>query len=353
VPALGLAVLTAAVLAAILRAASRQGVTAWDAWAFWVPKAKAIYFFGGLDEHLFRTLPNPSYPLLVPALQALDFRVIGAANATALALQYWFLLVGFVLAAWALLRPVARSVVVWSFLGLVTVTPELDRRILSPQADWPLDILFALAALCLTRWVCTREAWLVGAYGALLAGALATKREGQLLAACLVAAALAATWRSAAASWPPILAASALAYVLNVPWRIWWESRGLVPDTPPSSLHELGDTAARAAPSFRIVADRLVAPDLWLLAVPLGAALAIGLLLCRRSALAWLFLGTSGLAFVGLAWALWATPNWPLNTSQQTPIPRAAGSLVLLSLVLAPLFVEQLLRPAPGARGTR
>src|SRR5439155_6555017 len=116
-----LALLTAAILVAFYRAARHQGLVAWDAWAFWVPKAKAIYFFGGLDEQLFRTLPGPSYPLFVPAVQAIDFHFMGSADQTTLALQYWFLFVGFVLAVWGLLRPLVAPVLIWPVLALVSV----------------------------------------------------------------------------------------------------------------------------------------------------------------------------------------------------------------------------------------
>src|SRR5919204_3242594 len=130
--AAAVALLTAAVLFAFYRVARHQGLVAWDAWAFWVPKAKGIYFFGGLDDRLFHQLTHPSYPLLVPAVQALDFRLIGSADAGAIALQYWFLLVGFVLAAWFLLRPLVRPALVWPFLALAAVLPELDKRMINP-----------------------------------------------------------------------------------------------------------------------------------------------------------------------------------------------------------------------------
>ena len=69
-----LALLTAAILVAFYRAARHQGLVAWDAWAFWVPKAKAIYFFGGLAKclgpgwwngiNLWRALTRPPFDLI-------------------------------------------------------------------------------------------------------------------------------------------------------------------------------------------------------------------------------------------------------------------------------------------------
>lgn len=56
--AAGGAALVAVYLEALFRAGRLNALSAWDAWAFWVPKAKAIYFFGGLDEQFFRELPG-------------------------------------------------------------------------------------------------------------------------------------------------------------------------------------------------------------------------------------------------------------------------------------------------------
>src|SRR5581483_900428 len=92
-------------LAAFLRVAQGQGLSEYDAWAFWTTKAKAIYFFGQLDPTVFTTVYNPSYPILVPALEAMDFHFMGAPDTTLLHVQFWALLAGFVFAVAGLLRP--------------------------------------------------------------------------------------------------------------------------------------------------------------------------------------------------------------------------------------------------------
>ena len=341
--AAAVALLTAAVLFAFYRVARHQGLVAWDAWAFWVPKAKGIYFFGGLDDRLFHQLTHPSYPLLVPAVQALDFRLIGSADAGAIALQYWFLLVGFVLAAWFLLRPLVRPALVWPFLALAAVLPELDKRMINPQADWPLDIFFAIGALAAARWLVTREGWLLGVYGVMLAAAMATKREGQLLTVCLVAALLLVTWRRARTAWPRLVALAAGGYLVNLPWRFWWTSRHLSPDAPEVSVGNLPHYADRIAPGFRIVFELLFDYNLWLLSAPLAVAAAVLLLWQREPELPVLYLVTCALTIVGFMWVLWAFPSLPLDLSQQEPIPREVGSLVLLSIVFAPLLLSRVL----------
>src|SRR4029078_8375267 len=79
-------------LEALFRSARLQSLQAFDAWAFWVPKAKAIYFFGGLDEQIFTTSAGPTYPPIVPILDAAAFHAMGAVDVVTFHLQFWFFL---------------------------------------------------------------------------------------------------------------------------------------------------------------------------------------------------------------------------------------------------------------------
>ena len=117
-------------LEALFRAGRLAGLSAWDAWAFWVPKAKAIYFFGGLDEQFFRELANPTYPPLVPALEASAFHFMGSADVVTLHLQFWFFACGFVAAVAGLLAPRVPALLLWPFLLLVLVAP----RVVGPES---------------------------------------------------------------------------------------------------------------------------------------------------------------------------------------------------------------------------
>ena len=82
----------------MFRAARLHSLQAYDAWAFWVPKAKAIYFFDGLDEQVFTTAPNATYPPLRPILDAAAFHAMGGADIVTFHVQFWFLVVGAVAA---------------------------------------------------------------------------------------------------------------------------------------------------------------------------------------------------------------------------------------------------------------
>ena len=97
-------------LEAFFRVARLSGLYWWDAWSFWVPKAKAIYGLGKLDVEFFTTLPGSSYPPLVPVLDAAAFHAMGSADVVTLHVQYWLFGVGFV---WALAGILAERVPAW------------------------------------------------------------------------------------------------------------------------------------------------------------------------------------------------------------------------------------------------
>jgi len=141
---------TFVLLVLFFRVARIEPMTSWDAWGFWMTKAKAIYYFGGIDTSIFRQT-RPSYPLLVPALAAMNFRFMGAADTTALGVQWWLLAVGLVWAVPGLLRSIAPPRVTWLFLALFAALPQFDDKLLSRTADWPLDILLRPGCLCGSR----------------------------------------------------------------------------------------------------------------------------------------------------------------------------------------------------------
>jgi len=344
---LGLGLVVASLFVAFFRVARIQPLTSWDAWGFWMTKAKAIYYFGGLDPDFFRHLWGPSYPLLEPVLAAMNFRFMGSADTTTLGVQWWLLAVGLVWAAAGLLRRIAPAIPTWLFLALFVVLPELDRRLLERKADLPLDSFFALSACALLAWIISGESWLLAVYGLTLSATLLTKREGQLLAVCLVVAGVAAAGIRSRRTWLGVAGVAVLAYLPGIPWRIWWTSRHLMSDTPPGGLlHATFKNIDKAPQAFHLVLRLLFEYQLWLAATPLALVAA---LVClgqadRRPAIFFLLL--FGLAFVGWAWENWAyvSPSLPISTVPAVnPTNRTVGSLVLLSIVTAPVLIGQLL----------
>ena len=334
------------VLVGLFRVARVAPLGGGDSWQFWVPKAKLIYFTGGIGDPLFTTLPGPNYPLLVPALFAMDFRFMGSADAAELAVQNWFLYAAFVLAPAPVLRRLVPAWLAWLFVAATAVIPQLDARVLNAQADWTLDILFALTALLGIGWLRTGERWQLWSFGILLSAVFATLREGELLAACLCLGIAAASRRSRRRVWPRLFGVGAAAYALNVPWRIWWTSRGLPSDLPGGGfhLHQLLTHRSLIWPSLMDVLQPLFSATMWLVFVPTALVASAACLTLAGPArdTAVVYLTTFVLAVAGLTWVGWSDPGGLVGSLN--PLPRVVGSLVLLSTVLAPLLIDPLLR---------
>ncbi len=333
--------LTVVYLEALFRAGRLAGLYEFDGWSFWVPKAKAIYFFGGLDHQFFRELPNQSYPPIVPALEAAAFHFTGGADVVTLHLQFWFLLAGFVAGLVGILASRVPALFLWPPLLLVLVTPHVVGYALQPQGDFLLDELFALGALLVALWLTERRDWTLVAAALLLAASVLTKREGYLFAALVVLAALLASSRSARALWPKLALMGVAAALMTVPWRILLIVRDLESGAPEAGGGGLFAHADRGWESLRLTLSVLFDFDIWLVVLPVGLlAIAVGILNGARrlpvfASLVYLF----GIA--GLTWATWAFPTLPVTKEAAlNPIVRLTGSLILVTAALVPILLS-------------
>jgi len=342
--ALACAAVVAVQLQAYLRLAHTQPLAAWDAWAFWTPKAMLIFYDRGLDPEYFPTFAGPSYPLVVPALKGAAFHLEGAPDVVAIHTLFAALAAAFVFAVVGLLRPRLPLVLLWPFAALLVVLPEFTRRALHPQADLTLDYFFVLAALALGLWIVEREAWLLPLAAIFLAAAANTKREGQLLAVCLLVAAAAATWRGRRYAWPRLAAVAAVGVASLLPWWAWRARHGVEEFTPGLGLAGYWEHRDRAWRGFGLAVELLFSWELWLVAAPVGIAAALLLALVRPSRLVTLYLGTTVLALLGFTWSIWGFTFMQIDPGAgSSPMPRLVGSLVLLSLAFAPLMLWRLL----------
>jgi hypothetical protein len=348
------ALLVVAYLEALFRASRLTPLSTWDAWAFWVPKAKAIYFFGGLDEQFFRELANPSYPPLLPALEAAAFHFMGSPDVVTLHVQFWFFACGFVAAVAGLLAPRVRPLLLWPCLLLVLVAPRVVLRTLDPQADFLLDYFFGLAALLVALWLLEREPWLLAGASLFLAAALLTKRDGQLLAACVVAAGLVASWRQWRFAWPRLGLAAAVAVAAMIPWRLWFSSRDLPGELPSAGVLPVSELLDRVWPAFQSVIAAAFDFDLWLLVVPLAAASVVLAYLAGARLLPTYALTLYVLLLLGFEWVLWSFTELELPLVQDesvNPIVRLSGSLVVASAAITPLLLDAAWRGRDPVRG--
>jgi branched-subunit amino acid transport protein len=335
-----------AILVAMLRLAWVAPMGGGDSFEFWVPKAKVIYFFGTIDTTKFTSLTSPRYPLLVPALLAMDFRFMGSAYGPELGLQYWFLFCGFTLGAATLLRRIVPAWLSWGFIALAGTIPELDTRMLNAQADWALDVFYGLAAITAIVWLRRREPWLLGVYATFTAATIATKQEGLLIIGCFVLGLLAATVRRWRLVWPQLICATLVGYAANLPWRIWWGIRDLPVTLPTMGINGLADHIGRVWPSLWLVLRLTFAYEHWLAFVPLAILAALVAITGRGQSreTAVTYLVATVALFAGFTYILWDDVTYVLDEHQSsTPVPRAVGSIVILATVFAPILIDCLL----------
>jgi len=341
-------------LEALFRNARLSGLYWWDAWSFWVPKAKAIYFFGGLDEQFFTTLPGSSYPPLVPVLDAAAFHLMGGPDVVTLHVQYWFFGVGFVWALAGLLAERVPAWMLWPFVLLLLVAPRIGRRFHITEADLLLDFFFVLAAVLVLFWILDRARWRLMVATILLCGMVLTKREGLLLAAVLLAAALltsAREWRSA---WPALGVVAVVAAAVAAPWRIWYVVHGVAGEGPTGNGFNPSENPERLWPSLRLALDVLFDSGYWNVIVPvaIGALILAALV---RSGVPVVFFGTLiALVTLGGGWITWAIPELPITEELGgNPIVRYVGSAALLCVAASPVLLAAAWSAATADEGAQ
>jgi hypothetical protein len=343
-------------LEVIFRLARLAPLLEWDSMAFWGPKGKAIYFFAGLDQGFFTSLPGPSYPPLVPALEAAAFASMGSADAVTLHLMFWFLLAGFIAAVVGVLAPRVSPVVLWPGTLVVIFTPAIADGPIAPAGDALLDYFVALATLLIALWLLERRRSYLVLAAAFLAGAMLTKREGLLLAACVVAAGAAASLRERRSMWVPLGAAGLGAFLVSSPWRIWFESHAIGGEGPETGLFGFVRHLDRGGPALRLTLSVLFDWDLWYLVMPL-AVVAVGVAVLARARVLALYVGCFVvLAILAFTWTTWSFPSLPITKNGAlNPIGRLSASLVFTLAGLLPLLLQAGLSSTgrPGREGGR
>ena len=349
--ALGLLVapVLVAYLALMLREARVAVVSAWDAWAFWLPKAQSLVYFDGLDTRVggFTSFPHPHYPPLAPAQEAIAFRFMHAVDPLALPLQHWIVACAFFAALAGLLATRVSPLVLWPSLTMIALVPALPGLVGSSLADEPLALLFALAGVSAALWLLEDERRFAVVAAIFVAAAALTKNEGVLLGLVL-AAALAAASIGRIRKRRRVLAALAAAPIAAVlPWKLWLELND-VSVTPPYSLLDLArpwylvDRLDRLRVALSELPGYVFSTDEWLYVVPLALLAAAA---AARSAprLGGLAVGTAAMLFFALVAVYWIgrpDVHWYIDTSAG----RAVAPIVLFLGALFPLLVAEAAR---------
>lgn len=323
-----------------------QPLWAYDGWAMWTAKARALVLLDGLSTDYFaRAASTPEHPLLLSALEAIDFRFMGF-DTRILHLQFWLLLVGFVGSLVALLQDRVRAVVLWPSLLALILAPALAYQTATAYADVPLGIFVALAGICAWRWLVAAEGGALALLALFSAAACATKFEGAiyvgaLMLTVIVLASLASRRQAALAG-----AVAMVSLVGIVPWRLWMWHHGI------AQYHSVGGSldarlllsrADRLPIALTRFVRELLDPTSWLLLVPLALAAAVlaGIHATWRRG-AGLFLGTGTVVLLALSGVYWLTPL-PFRFQLDTSAPRVIIGLALLCGAFLPVLLTEAL----------
>ena len=342
VAAAGAAVL-AVQLAVLLRRTLASGApTEWDVWGFWLPKARSLVDFGGLDTGVggFTSFAHARYPPLAPVLDGSVFAFAGGGSTAPLAFQHWLLAVAFFAALASLLSARVRPAVLWPCLALLALMPVFAALVGSSLGDEPLMLLVGLGGACGALWLLEADARFAALAGIFLAAAALTKNEGLPIALTLAGTMLLFSWRRPLA--PALVVLAPVAAL--VPWRLWVRLND-VPASPDYRLSDLlrpsllADRLDRLSYAAETLPAYVFEPDRWLLAVPLMLAAAL-LAARRRPTLSILAVVPAAAVVAGLLvtyWIGYPPVDWYVATSAN----RAVAAPVVLSAVLLPLLLAE------------
>jgi hypothetical protein len=342
--ALGGIVLLTALLVEYARAFAVAPLNRYDAWAIWALKGHALYAFGSADPAVFAgseyRFANLDYPLLLPSLEAIGFRAMGAFDTRLLHVQFFLLLVAGLLALAALLHDRVRPLLLWPTLLAIALAPAVFDQLLTAYADIPLALVFAAGILAAARWLITSERWALAVAALCFGGALLTKNEGALfVVAAFLGLLLAARGRRRA-----LAVAGVADLLLIVPWQVFVRIYDLhdinysLTDT--FDFDHVGGRLGVGPIAFRTLAGEMVDPLQWGLLAPLfvavlGYALLSGLRAVPLYALVWI-----GVSWLGLSW-IYVITRFEYSSYLDSTKQRVIASIVLGAAALTPLLAAE------------
>jgi hypothetical protein len=338
-----------------VRSVPGQADTNWDAWAFWLPKAKSIYYFGGLDNGPggFTHFANRDYPPLGPALDATSFHAMGATVAAPLQFQHWLQVAAFFAAIAVLLGRRVRPELLWPSLAALALMPRFGYYVGSSLADETLAMLTALAGVCAALWLLERRPGDAVLFTAFATAATLLKNEGLVYGLALASVVAAVAVRRGERR--TALALVGIPVLALVPWKAWLVSHGLPASSQYYNLSDLapghlGDASGRLGTSVTHLGWYLVSPNRWLLVVPLAlAAAALGAR--KRPELALLTGGFVALSMAALVVIYWIG-SIPIDFWLLTSGERVVMSIVVCCGALLPLLVTEAVDGLPPTRAS-
>jgi hypothetical protein len=331
-------------LGELLRRIRLAQPASWDAWAFWVPKAMALVYSGGLGTGpgSVESFANPDYPPFVPAADASVFRFAGTVDPGLLPVQHWVLAVALFAALAGLLWHRVSPGLLMPPLAALALLPVYSADVGSLLGDEALLTAFAVAGVAAALWLLEREPRYLVLY-ALFGSVMALSKNEGFTYVILMGIVLAlASWRRRAARLP--LVSLAIPILAMVPWKIWLH----VENIPPNGYYSFGNVLKphylshrwdRLGTTIHQLPQYYLSLDRWLITIPLAAALVV--VLARRAPRLALFAtATVVVGFLGNVVVYWiSTPpvDWYIATSANRT---ATGPLVFTAALLPLLLAE-------------
>jgi hypothetical protein len=339
----GLVALTA-LLVDYARAFRVAPLNRYDAWAIWALKGHALYAFGWADPAVFADtsyrFANLDYPLLLPSLEAVGFRAMGAFDTRLLHIQFLLVLVAALAALFGVLRDQVPPLVLWLTLLPLALAPAVFGQLLTAYADLPLALVFGVGVAAAGRWLITNERWALALAAFCFAGALLLKNEGSLLVLAVFAALLVTARRRRRA----VLIAAGFDLLVLLPWRIFVR------------VHDLSDINYSFGDSFdwnhingrlgvgpiafRTLAEQMLDPRQWGFLVPIFVVLVVATFALGARALPLFALVWTVLAWLGLSW-IYVISHFEYSSYLDSTRERVVASVVVGTAALIPLFAAE------------
>jgi hypothetical protein len=292
---------------------------------------------------------NLDYPILLPSVEAIDFRSMGSFDTRLLHVQFLLFLVAALLALVALLRDRVPRLLLWGALLAIALAPAVFDQLLTAYADVPLALIFAVGAAAAGRWLLTDERWALAVAALCFAGALLTKNEGSLF----VLAAFAGLFVAAPRRWRPLAVAVAVDIAVLVPWKLYVRVHDIT-----GINYKLGDSfdadhlsgRLGVGPiAFRTLGGQMIDPLQWGVLVPLFVALAILALVLGLRALPLYGLVLMVVSWLGLSW-IYVISHFEYSAYLDSTKARVIASIALAAAALTPLLAAELWASAGDAK---
>jgi hypothetical protein len=381
VATVGLAGLAFYALVGFRWAANLPLAASYDAWAMWVRKGQLLNYFGSMPTQFFTLAPyagtHPDYPLMVPLMNALWFRV-GGFNPVTVHAQYWVLLI---MGAWAmgwLASRFTRPIVWVPLTAALLVCAAVLVQLISLEADIPLGLFLMLSVMALGSWLQSNAEQRANnhtlAIAVLCLGAAANIKDEGLtdgvvclvivwvltLVPLLIAGQRRGLWRHRQVRL--LLIATAAFAAMAAPWLLWLAAHHLGGSDVPigkglNPIYVFG-RLGRAWPAIKSLYGNAVWGG-WLHILPIGLVItAVGLIVPKTRRIAGFYLLTGVGVFLSLVWvyAIATTPlTWYLDTSANRTVDDfmfvAIAGIIHLAGVMVGDGRQRLSQRVPRQRG--